>query len=456
MIRTDNSSFVWYHRVLDVVAPNIILLLVVAINDISLNNTLISIGVGARLLFSSCVQLFGIYTSWRGRSVSQSISQLAICWIITWIAVVVILYFYQTFNISRLLLIQWFSVTLFTVIAYRLAIRFILAVVRNKTQIGKKIAIFGAGDLGHTLAETINSNRWMGFEVIAFYDDNVDLHGKIEAVPILGGCGDMLSDLNKKCFDEIYICLPMRAEDRIKELLNIYTDTTAVVKVVPDLFAFDLLHSKITNIRGIPVVSVFDTPFNSLSAKFLKRVEDIVLSMFILTLISPLMLLLAIGVKMSSKGPVFYKQTRVGWNGQNFSMLKFRSMPVDTESTGVTWGNATSKTNTKFGKFIRATSLDELPQFINVLKGEMSIVGPRPERDVFVEQFRKEIPRYMQKHMAKAGITGWAQINGWRGDTSLEKRVEFDLFYINHWTLWFDIKIIVLTLFKGFVNKNAR
>jgi len=194
---------------------------------------------------------------------------------------------------------------------------------------------------------------------------------------------------------------------------------------------------------------------NQIVCAFLKRTEDIVLSIIILTLISPIMLIVAIGVKVTSPGPIFYRQTRVTLNNKNFGMLKFRSMPTDTEKNGVQWGASKSKTNTKFSQFIRASSLDELPQFLNVLKGDMSIVGPRPERDIFIDKFAQEIPNYMDKHEVKAGITGWAQINGWRGDTSLEKRIEFDLYYINNWTLWFDIKIIFLTIFKGFINKNA-
>ena len=189
--------------------------------------------------------------------------------------------------------------------------------------------------------------------------------------------------------------------------------------------------------------------------RFLKRTEDIVLSIIILTLISPIMLIVAIGVKTTSPGPIFYRQTRVTLNNKNFGMLKFRSMPIDTEKKSVQWGGSKSKVNTKFSQFIRTSSLDELPQFLNVLKGDMSIVGPRPERDIFIDKFSQDIPNYMDKHKVKAGITGWAQINGWRGDTSLEKRIEFDLYYINNWTLWFDIKIIFLTIFKGFINKNA-
>ena len=194
---------------------------------------------------------------------------------------------------------------------------------------------------------------------------------------------------------------------------------------------------------------------NHIIYKSLKRTEDIVVATIILILISPIMLIVAIGIKASSPGPIFYRQTRVTLHNKEFEMLKFRSMPANTEQNGVQWGGSKSKTNTKFGQFIRATSLDELPQFLNVLKGDMSIVGPRPERDIFIDKFAQEIPNYLDKHEVKAGITGWAQINGWRGDTSLEKRIEFDLYYINNWTLWFDIKIIFLTIFKGFINKNA-
>ena len=189
--------------------------------------------------------------------------------------------------------------------------------------------------------------------------------------------------------------------------------------------------------------------------QLVKWLEDKVLSSLILLMISPLMLLLSLGVKLTSPGPVFYRQERVGLNSKPFHMLKFRSMPVDTEKSGVKWGGSAAKATTRFGQFIRKTSLDELPQFLNVLKGDMSIVGPRPERPMFVEQFKEEIPDYMKKHLVKAGITGWAQVHGWRGDTDLNTRIEYDLYYIENWSIWLDLKIIFLTVFKGFVNKNA-
>jgi putative colanic acid biosynthesis UDP-glucose lipid carrier transferase len=184
-------------------------------------------------------------------------------------------------------------------------------------------------------------------------------------------------------------------------------------------------------------------------------VEDFVISLVLVVLLSPLYLFLAVMVKLSSPGPVIYRQKRVGWNGEHFDILKFRSMPVNTEKEGVVWGNSAQKTENRFCRWMRKTSLDELPQFFNVLRGDMSIVGPRPERPEFVEKFKDEIPGYMKKHLVKAGITGWAQIHGWRGDTDLKARIEHDLFYIDNWSLMLDLKIIFYTPWRGLINKNA-
>jgi putative colanic acid biosynthesis UDP-glucose lipid carrier transferase len=227
------------------------------------------------------------------------------------------------------------------------------------------------------------------------------------------------------------------------------------VRLLPGMFGLDLLNHSVTEVAGFPIVNLRATPMQG-GSRVLKSLEDKLLSLFILICISPVMLVLAVWVKVTSKGPVFYRQERITWNNRSFGMLKFRSMPVNAESkTGAVWAVSGENRATKIGAFMRKTSLDELPQFINVLKGDMSIVGPRPERPVFVEKFKHDVPGYMQKHMMKAGITGWAQINGWRGDTDLAKRIECDLYYIENWSVWFDIKIVFLTIFKGFINKNA-
>jgi putative colanic acid biosynthesis UDP-glucose lipid carrier transferase len=453
----DRSTFVWIHRTIDLVLPILLLILITSLLNIPWHERYEVMGVIAGFLLMLTSQFTGLYESWRGRSIFQSAKLIMKAWLITWAILIILAFWYKdTSSYSRLAVTSWAIITMFSLVLYRIVIRSILIIFRQSGNNIKSVAIVGAGKVGQQLAKNINENPWLGYKVTAFYDDNLDLlNQKINHIPIIGIIEHLAKDTKNKKYDEIYICLPLWADSKIKQLLNELTDTTAIVKYVPDLFSFDLMHAKMQDIKGMPVFSVFDTPLSSKTSQLIKRIEDILLSTIILILISPIMFMVGLGVKVSSPGPIFYRQTRVGWNGENFDMLKFRSMPIDTEKNGVQWGSAKNKTNTKFGQFIRSTSLDELPQFLNVLKGDMSIVGPRPERDIFVEQFRKEIPRYMQKHMVKAGITGWAQINGWRGDTCLEKRIEADLHYINNWSLWLDIRIIFLTIFKGFINKNA-
>ena len=224
---------------------------------------------------------------------------------------------------------------------------------------------------------------------------------------------------------------------------------------MPDIFNFTLLHHSMTEIAGLPVINLTESPLEG-GNRFLKQLEDIVLSLVILLVASPLMLLIAIGVKLSSPGPVFYRQERVTWNGERFHILKFRTMPIGVEvDSGPVWSKRNERRATRFGAFLRRTSLDELPQFINTLRGEMSVVGPRPERPEFVERFKQEIPGYMQKHLVKAGITGWAQVNDFRGDTDVQERIQCDLYYIENWSLWFDLRIIALTLVHVLRSRNA-
>ncbi|ANF59604.1 UDP-phosphate glucose phosphotransferase [Halotalea alkalilenta] len=260
--------------------------------------------------------------------------------------------------------------------------------------------------------------------------------------------------VSRKQAQEVWICMPFSDSAVIAPIMHALRHSTVQIRLIPEFAPLRLINFQVNRVSGL---HAFDLSVTSMTgwASFSKRLEDIVISALILALISPVMIGLAIGVKLTSPGPIFYRQERVGWNGRPFNMLKFRSMPVDAEKAGVQWGNAKGKTTTRFGAFIRRTSLDELPQFINVFLGDMSIVGPRPERTVFVEQFKEEVPNYMKKHMVKAGITGWAQVNGWRGDTRLDKRIECDLWYIENWSLVLDVRIILATAFKVFTDKTA-
>ncbi|WP_221016031.1 undecaprenyl-phosphate glucose phosphotransferase, partial [Klebsiella pneumoniae] len=258
--------------------------------------------------------------------------------------------------------------------------------------------------------------------------------------------------------DRIYIALSMKDEQIIKDLVSKLTDTTCSVLLIPDVFTFNILQSRTEEINGVPVVPLFDTPLSGINMLF-KRLEDIVVSSIILVLISPVLIGIALAVKFSSPGPIIFRQIRYGMDGKPIKVWKFRSMTVMENDDKVIQATKNDVRVTKVGRFLRSTSLDELPQFFNVLFGQMSVVGPRPHAVSHNEQYRSLIQGYMLRHKVKPGITGLAQINGWRGETDtlekMEKRIEYDLLYIRGWSIWLDLKIIFLTIFKGFINKSA-
>jgi putative colanic acid biosynthesis UDP-glucose lipid carrier transferase len=348
------------------------------------------------------------------------------------------------------------SLALLLVVMFRCSVILCLRFMRSRGLNERRVVIMGAGDLGIKLAETIQQALWTGFRVAAFMDDRAASRlSTIQGIPVIQTPDDIGHYLKKNSMDEVWLALPLRAEARMKEILHELRHHTITTRFVLDIFGLDLLNHSLTDVAGFPVLNICSTPMMGVN-RLIKAVEDRIVAAIIILLISPILVPIAIAVKLSSPGPVFYRQKRVGWNGEEFEMLKFRTMPVNAEAkTGPVWATAEDQRATSIGRFLRQSSLDELPQFINVLKGEMSIVGPRPERKIFVDEFKEKIPRYMQKHLVKAGITGWAQVNGWRGNTSLEKRIEYDLYYIENWSLAFDLKIIFLTIFRGFVNRNA-
>ena len=290
-----------------------------------------------------------------------------------------------------------------------------------------------------------------------FYDDDARLAGgDVDGIPILGNIDRIADDLEREDpADQVWIALPLRAEARIREVLIAMRQTTSVVRFVPDIHSFHLLHHSVSEVAGLPLLTLTDSPHTGIDST-LKSLEDFVLASLLLLAGIPFWIAIAIGVKVSSPGPVFYRQERVTWNGQKFAMFKFRSMPEDVESgSGPVWSRQGEERATRFGSFLRRYSLDELPQLLNVLKGDMSLVGPRPERPEFVREFRQRIPGYMQKHLVKAGITGWAQVNDLRGDSDLEQRIQYDLYYIDNWSLWFDMRILALTLWHILTSRNA-
>ena len=340
--------------------------------------------------------------------------------------------------------------------AFRAGIRLALRALRRRGYNQRHVIIVGAGRLGQDIARRLAQTPWSGLSVRGFYDDDTALAGTdVEGIRVHGSIADVAPALARRPVDQVWIALPLRADARIRELLLQLRQHSVEVRLVPDIFNFALLHHSMTEVAGLPVINLTESPLSGIN-RALKNAEDYLLSLLLLLVAAPAMLLIALGVKVSSPGPVFYDQERVTWNGRRFRMHKFRTMPRDVEAaSGPVWATSGEQRATPFGAFLRRTSLDELPQLINVLRGDMSLVGPRPERPEFVEQFRQRIPGYMQKHLVKAGITGWAQVNDLRGDTDLTRRIEYDLYYIDNWSLTFDLRILCLTLWHILTSRNA-
>lgn len=361
---------------------------------------------------------------------------------------------------SRLWLAEWMMVSLLSLIVSRFILLYLLRLMRSHGLNERRVVIVGAGTMGIKLAETIQQALWTGFRIVSFMDDAAaSKPALINDIPVMQLSDQLPEYLQMYQVDEIWITFPLQAEKRVKEILHQLRHSTITTRYLLDIFGLDLLNHSITDLAGFPVLNIRSTPMIGVN-RVVKALEDRLIAGMILLVISPLMLLIGLGVKLTSTGPVFFKQQRLGWDGKVIKVYKFRTMMCHVEEKGkVTQATAEDKRVTPFGRFLRRTSLDELPQFINVLQGRMSIVGPRPHALAHNEQYKDSIHVYMQRHCMKPGITGWAQINGWRGETDtldkMQKRVDFDLYYINNWSLWFDLKIIILTLFRGFVGRNA-
>lgn len=318
----------------------------------------------------------------------------------------------------------------------------------------RRCLIVGATPLGQRMAKAIEKELWTGYRLIGFADEK-EKSGSAEP-RILGSISQLSKLVQRHHVDHVFIAFHLNEHRRLKEVLSLLSGLSVDISVVPDVYELDLLQSaKAGELDGLPVLDLGSSPIQGWN-RLIKRVFDFIFSLLFLVFFSPVFLLVAVGVKLSSPGPIFYRQTRMGLDGKTFTMFKFRSMPVDAEAkSGPKWAKAGEGRATRFGSFLRKTSLDEIPQFWNSLKGDMSVIGPRPERPVFIEEFKQKIPGYMLRHKTKAGITGWAQVNGWRGNTSLTKRIEYDLYYIKNWSLSLDIRIVLLTVLRGFIHPNA-
>ena len=319
----------------------------------------------------------------------------------------------------------------------------------------RRVLIAGAGDLGRLVADRMLEHRELGFQIIGFVDDRAGGdHLGYRGLPLLGSLAEAAEISTREGVDHLYVALPIEEHMKLLDLVESTSREGVDIKVVPDLLQFIALRARLEDLDGVPVINLNDVPLQGVNA-FVKRVLDFVISAVALTLMAVPGLIIAILIKRSSPGPVFYHQERMGLDGKQFSVYKFRTMPINAEAgTGPVWADEDDPRATPIGAWLRRHDLDEWPQFWNVLKGDMSIVGPRPERPFFVEQFKHRIPQYMLRHKVKAGITGWAQVNGWRGNTSLEKRIEYDLYYIENWSVSLDLKIMWLTLVRAVVQNR--
>lgn len=412
------------------------------------------LAVGA-LAVATIFPMFRLYEPQRGAGVAEELRRLIFAWmLLAALAGGAIFATKMGDTFSRVWVSAWLVGGLVLTTVLRLSIRLVLRALRLRGLNQRHVVIVGAGTLGRTVAARLLQSPWAGFSIKGFYDDNpVSESVAGRTVSATNEC--LLADVAAGDIDQVWLALPLRADARIREILTMLRDHPVEVRFVPDIYSFHLLNHSMTEVAGLPVISLTETPMSGIN-RMVKAIEDYALATLLFVVASPLMLLIAIGVKLSSNGPVLYRQERITWNGERFQMLKFRTMPIDAEAaSGPVWTRQGERRATPIGTLLRRTSLDELPQFINVLKGEMSLVGPRPERPEFVERFRQQIPGYMQKHLVKAGITGWAQVNDLRGDSDLEQRIQYDLYYIDNWSLWFDLRILVLTLWHILKSHNA-
>jgi len=368
----------------------------------------------------------------------------------------VVLYLINEPNFSRSLIIFFALVNIFFMTLYRFVVRKALAYIRRVGYNSKQVVIVGYSRACEQYIDRILVNPQWGYEIRGILDDDVPAGTYYKGIQVLGRIDNLEVILPQNKLDEIAIALPLKNYKRLEEIVGKCEKSGVHTKFIPDYNSVIPSKPYTEDLSGLPVINIRRVPLTSTFNWYFKRAVDIFGALVAIIIFSPMMLLSVIVIKSRGDGPVLFVQERVGLHNKIFKMYKFRTMveqkPEEEEKE---WTTKNDPRVTGFGKFLRKTSLDETPQFFNILKGDMSLIGPRPERPQFVDQFKEEIPRYMVKHQVRPGLTGWAQVHGYRGDTSIRKRVEYDIYYIENWSIWLDIQIILLTFLKGFINKNA-
>lgn len=461
-VRSHSNKLTILVRLLDIIVIGLTLWSIFAIANVEWDNkhtwwllvSIVSFGV-----FSSFNDLY------RGSRAMSAATEIKVI-LVSWFCVLIVLLCLDQATVMidpiyKKHFWYWNLAVPIEIISWHVIVRGVANMMRKMGKNHHRVAIVGATMLGAELEKIFFEDDTMAIDFLGFFDDRQRFNEdgfKIDQAKLTGDTDQLIKLAKNGLVDIVYITLPLRAELRIKNIVEQLSDSTVSVHYVPDLFIFDLLSASLNNIKGIPIISIHDTPFYGIDGA-MKRAFDIVFSTLVLIAIAIPLLLIALCVKLSSPGPVLFKQRRYGFRGEEIIVWKFRSMTVCEDSENVVQAKKNDARVTKLGNFLRRTSLDELPQFFNVLQGKMSVVGPRPHAVAHNEFYRGQVKGYMLRHKVKPGITGLAQINGFRGETDsldkMEGRIQYDLNYIRNWSLWLDIKIVLLTILKGFTGAKA-
>lgn len=412
----------------------------------------------ACVLTPSFLTWLGGYRSWRGFSLLLELRTVLLAWVAVFVVFAVVMLMTKTGDMfPRIWVGSWWLISFIMVGGARLGSRIFLRRMRLRGHDVKRVVLVGAGDLLVRTYRMMRNNPWAGYRVIGYYADrDMDMPG----IERLGDCEGVIEGMGgQDAVDEVWLVIPMSEELLLRRILDSLGSLPINVRMVPDMFAYQLLNYSVDQIAGLPILNLSCAPYAS-GDKLLKSITEWSLALMIVFITSPLMLCIALAIRLSSPGPIIYKQLRHGWNGEPIEVYKFRTMVLHEDRAGpIQLASRADPRITRIGRILRATSLDELPQFFNVLEGKMSIVGPRPHPVSLEEEYHSYISSYPLRYKVKPGITGWAQVNGYRGNTDtpekLRGRVEHDLYYIENWSFWLDIRIIILTIIKGLWHDNA-
>ena len=409
----------------------------------------------ALVIWPFALRAAGLYRPQRQRSAFDELFSVFKAMLVAGGLLVVATYFARESRYSRGMLLIFNGLAFVGVGLVRFIFKEALQLLRARGYNRRYVLVLGAGRLAHQLIDAIEEHKELGFHAIGVLSVTKKKVGeKVGGVEVIGTLRALKSVLQSRGVDQVLVALPSRSVHHLPRVMEVLADTTVDVKLVPDVYQYATLFGGLEEFGGLPIVNLQSTGVLGLNA-IAKRIFDLLFATLIFLLLSPAFLLIALLVKISSPGPIFFAQERVGLDGTPFRMLKFRSMRTDAEASGAAFATEKDPRATPIGALLRRLSLDELPQLLNVLRGEMSLVGPRPERPVFIERFRRRIPRYQLRHMVKSGMTGWAQIHDLRGNTSIQKRVEYDLYYIEHWSIILDLKILARTMAAVLFSRNA-